>query len=155
MRKNVGAGKMQLIMVDHIHEQKRLMRIVDQYGMPDEIHWAGLLPHNELAELFRKSHAYVSSSRVETFGKAILEALACGMPVIATKTDGARYIFGSLKENNLVDINDAVSLAKAMEHFMKNDTSLPDMNTIHYIAERFSEGVVINQWIRLYKNGAR
>jgi len=42
----------------------------------------------------RESDVFVSSSITETFGVVMAEALACGLPVVATRSGGAEYILG-------------------------------------------------------------
>ena len=155
LRSRIGPKKMQLFLVDTIREKKQLMKIVQKYGLDDEIHWIGQVPQTSLAEFFRRSHGYISSSRVETFGKAIVEAIACGLPVIATKTVGAKYILNPLNENLLVEKDEPSSLSNAMERLMNSYASLSTSNAILAIADRFSESVVMDQWVDLYKQCAR
>ena len=146
---------MQLFLVDDIKEKRALMKIVDKYNMSDEIHWAGLLTQTGLTAILRSCHAYVSSSRMETFGKAIVEAMACGLPVIATKTEGANYILNTPDQNKFAEVNDPVSLSDTMEHFVKSNDALSTHAESQSVASRFSENVVIDQWLALYKQIAR
>ncbi len=52
--------------------------------------FAGRIPEGEKADHYRLAHAYVMPSRGEGFGRVYHEALACGIPVVASKTDGGR-----------------------------------------------------------------
>jgi glycosyltransferase involved in cell wall biosynthesis len=45
--------------------------------------------HEKMLELYNECHAYVYPSRADTFGMTILEAMACGLPVISTSEPGA------------------------------------------------------------------
>ncbi|GAC1368911.1 MAG: glycosyltransferase family 4 protein [Hymenobacter sp.] len=53
----------------------------------------GKLPHGEVAAEMARATALVSFSRAETFGCVLLEARACGCPVVATRTGGVPELF--------------------------------------------------------------
>jgi len=90
--------------------------------------------------------------RVETFGKAIIEAQACGIPVVATKTDGANYIMTSSQQGELAAIGSPESLMQAMGKAYAGYATY-DTQAIHKIVEkRFCKKTVILQWIKLYKS---
>jgi glycosyltransferase involved in cell wall biosynthesis len=143
---------MQLILIDRISEKEDLIKQAQSLGIEKDIVWTELITQPEIATILRKSHVLISASRVETFGKAIIEAQACGLPVVATKTDGAEYILTSSQQGELADIGSPESLMHAMG---KVYTGYPDYDAqrIHRIVEkRFSKKVVIHQWIKLYQS---
>ncbi|WP_201986840.1 glycosyltransferase [Hymenobacter rubidus] len=53
----------------------------------------GKLPHAEVAQEMARANALVSFSRAETFGCVLLEARACGCPVVATRSGGVPELF--------------------------------------------------------------
>ncbi len=78
---------------------------------------------SEVAPLLASLDVFVSSSRVEAFGLAMVEAMACGVPVVATATDGARSIVEEKVSGKLVHIGDARALASAVIEFLENAES--------------------------------
>jgi sucrose-phosphate synthase len=92
----------------------------------------------------------VSASRTETFGKAILEAQACGLPVIATKTDGAIYIMSSSEQGFLIKLNDIDALNDAMIDMYSNYKKYDSGKIVNAVVSRFSIDIVVNQWINLF-----
>ncbi len=52
------------------------------------VHWVGLLPRSELAQVYAAADVFVFPSRADTFGLVMLEAMACGTPVAALPEDG-------------------------------------------------------------------
>lgn len=152
LKERLADVPMHLIMIDRIPEQEELIKLAQTLHIEQHLQWTGLIAQTEIAEILRKSHVLVSASRVETFGKAIIEAQACGLPVVATKTDGADYIVTSHQQGELAAIGSPESLMRAMG---KVNASYADYDPkdIHSIVERrFSKKTVILQWIKLYKS---
>ena len=58
------------------------------------VHWLGVLPRQELAEVYAAADVFVFPSRSETFGLVMLEAMACGVPVAAYPVDGPLQVVG-------------------------------------------------------------
>ncbi len=141
---------MQLILIDLIHEQKELMELNRQLDIENDITWTGLIPQVQVAGIMRQSHILISASRTETFGKAILEAQACGLPVIATKTDGATYILSTSEQGSLTDLNDVYALADAMSDMYLNYATYNPRSIIAAVELRFKKDIVIQQWKDLY-----
>jgi glycosyltransferase involved in cell wall biosynthesis len=58
--------------------------LVKEYKMSEEIHFHNEMPQSELVEFIQGAEALILFSRYETFGCVIIEANACGVPVIAS-----------------------------------------------------------------------
>lgn len=58
------------------------------------VHWMGILPRAELAQVYAAADVFVMPSRSETFGLVMLEAMACGTPVAAYPVDGPLEVLG-------------------------------------------------------------
>jgi glycosyltransferase involved in cell wall biosynthesis len=88
--------------------------------------------------VFRRAELAVSSSRYEGFGNAIVEALACGTPVVATDCPyGPREILADGRYGLLVPVGDADALANAIAQAMAmapNRTSLRARASAHTVA---------------------
>ncbi len=149
-RKANASLKMQLIMIDRVEEKERLIEIARSYGAEHDIRWTGLISQVEMARIFRSSHVLISASRIETFGKAILEAQACGLPVIATKTDGAQHIMASVDQGILTATNDTKGLVRAMGEMFTHYARFDPQKINVLVHHRFSEAIVIHQWKELY-----
>lgn len=62
-----------------------LRSLADQLGLSGAIRWRGEIPHNRLRDFYRQGAVAVFSSRHEAQCLAILEAAACGLPVVGTR----------------------------------------------------------------------
>jgi len=67
--------------IDYYH---KILNLVRQYKIQKNIIFTGGLSHHEVARLYQNAYVFVYPSFYETFGLTILEAMACGCPVIAS-----------------------------------------------------------------------
>ena len=146
---------MQLILIDRIPEQQELMILSQSLNVQNDIVWKGLISQVEVAGILRQSHVLVSASRVETFGKTILEAQACGLPVVVTTTDGATYLMTSEDQGLMATINNVDSLYDAMSDMYWKYSSYDPQLIISHVESRFKKEIVLQQWKKLYNNIAR
>ncbi|HTK37899.1 MAG TPA: glycosyltransferase family 4 protein [Pyrinomonadaceae bacterium] len=86
-------------------ELKRLVRI---FGLEDRFLWLDWV--DDTAPLLAALDVFVSASHSESFGIAILEAMATGKAVVATETEGARELLHDIDQ--LVPVKDALALAE-------------------------------------------
>lgn len=71
-------------------DRERLQAKARALGVADYVIFPGRIDESEKADLYRLADAYVMPSSGEGFGFVVLEALACGIPVVASAADGTR-----------------------------------------------------------------
>jgi glycosyltransferase involved in cell wall biosynthesis len=69
-------------------DQPRLVRLTQELGVTEQVIFVGFVPSENLVDYYRLADGYVMPSQ-EGFGIVYLEALACGVPVIAGDADGS------------------------------------------------------------------
>ncbi|MBN8218276.1 MAG: glycosyltransferase family 4 protein [Spirochaetes bacterium] len=96
--------------------KKRLAPLLRRFALGDRVSTPGYLPEEDLPAWYGASRAVVYPSLHEGFGMPVLEALACGAPVIAHRDGAVReFAEGSAL---LVDARRAASLAQALEDIL-------------------------------------
>jgi glycosyltransferase involved in cell wall biosynthesis len=120
----------------------QLEKLADRLGIRDRVTFVGNLDRRAMRDELLSSHCLVLSSEVETFGLALVEAMACGLPVISTRCGGPEDIVTD-EAGVLVPVNNAVSLSLAMGELMTNLSRYSPAIIQAYAQEHFSsEGYV-------------
>ena len=103
----------------------RLHRLVADYGLQDRVSWLG--ERQDVPELVRALDALLLPSWEEPFGRAVIEGMALGVPVLATNVGGPAEILGDRREGYLLDPRDAHAWARAVRHLAENPDLGPQM----------------------------
>jgi glycosyltransferase involved in cell wall biosynthesis len=93
----------------------------------------GPLPRERVLELFRAGDASLLSSSWENFPHTVVEALAVGTPVIATRTGGVEEVVRNGENGLVVEPNDVDALTRAIERFFFDPAlagELADLRTV-------------------------
>lgn len=85
-----------------------------------EIYYLGALEPTELVEWYQKASLFILPSFAEGFPVTILEALACETPVITTPVGGIPEIVRNHETGILIQQNNPVYLAKAIQYLLEN-----------------------------------
>lgn len=89
-------------------------------NIPSSIKVMGIKEKAELRSLYRKAHILVLPSVQESFGLVMLEAMGCGLPVIATAQTGAPDILTEGKDGFIIPKVSSFELAGKISHFLEN-----------------------------------
>ena len=99
----------------------RVERLVSELGLRERVRLTGRLNEDELARCVASLDLFVSASRSEAFGMAMVEALACGVPVVATATEGAQEIVEEGVTGLLVPVGDVNALASSITSLLEDE----------------------------------
>jgi glycosyltransferase involved in cell wall biosynthesis len=75
---------LQLHLVGLGPDRERLVKLAEQLNVSHNMAWYGQRSYPEMPALYRQASLYLQTSRHESQGMAVLEAMACGLPVIGT-----------------------------------------------------------------------
>ena len=88
-------------------------------GLTERIRFLGELPIEEVPLWYQRISIYVFASRVEGFGLTMLEAMAAGDAVVATRAGAAEMIISDGDDGVLAPVDNAEALAAALEPLMR------------------------------------
>lgn len=82
--------RLHLAIVGEGPERARFEAMARAWGVHDAVHWLGR--REDLGDVLRSFDVFVTPTRKESFGMAVVEAMACGLPVLATDLPALREI---------------------------------------------------------------
>lgn len=131
--------------------ERKLKDKVKKLNLENKIIFYGAATREQVKMLYNNSDVFVLPSKYETFGVVLIEALSCGLPVIATKCGGPESIIVDSNIGELVEINKN-DLADAMEKLILNKNKYNEEYIRKYAVDNFSKDVVTSKLIELYKS---
>ncbi len=131
-------------------EHDHLQGLIDNYQLGQNIHLLGRKSREEVVKILHNSDVYIMSSRSETFGVAAVEALACGLPVVATKCGGVRDFIND-KNGLICPVNDVEQLSEAISQMYESYTSYNRKQISDECLSRFSSEAIGKQLDRIFK----
>ncbi|HEY9152230.1 MAG TPA: glycosyltransferase family 4 protein [Anaerolineales bacterium] len=92
-----------------------LKAMAEEYGLTDRIHFAGWLSTEQLKAQYAAANLFLFPSRHEGMPNAVLEAMASGLPVIATRIAGNEELVVDGDTGRLVPTEDADALRESLK----------------------------------------
>jgi len=116
-------------------EREALGALAERLGVAARVRFLGLLPQRELPELYSAADLLVLASTREGWANVLLEAMACGTPVVASNVWGTPEVVASPVAGCLVDERSGAAFAAAIARLLMMP---PDRAATRAYAERFS-----------------
>jgi glycosyltransferase involved in cell wall biosynthesis len=122
-------------------------------GVSSMVDYQGVVETDDVPVLINKSRIFLYPSRQEPFGLSIVEAMACGVPVITTDVFGPREIVRNNHDGVAVPPDDVKALVEAVERLLM-DNELRDQltrNALKSVKERFDIRENAKQLVVIYE----
>jgi glycosyltransferase involved in cell wall biosynthesis len=134
--------------------RRELENLIDELNLKEQVSLIGWI--DDVAKLLPTLDLFVSSSRSEPFGLSIVEAMAAGVPVIATMSEGAREIIKDNHTGRLVPIGDLETLASVISELLSDAKARARLsqNARRDVRERFSLERMVAATERVYQEVA-
>ena len=148
IRSDLKQQGVHLIILGEGRERAKLSALIESSGLSSFIHLPGFL--NNPYAVFSRAQGFVLSSRWEGFGNVLVEALACGTPVVAFDCrSGPVEVIGGAPGCILVSAEDTSSLAKALVKIVTYNNIGNSAGDRISRARRFSREESANKLIKL------
>lgn len=132
-------------------EKEYLFNLVQSLNLADKIKIQGFLPHAELSSKFLSYDVFVMISFPESFGRVYIEAMASGLPVVATENTGIDGIITEGREGFLLNHKDDEQIFNLLNRIVTKQIDLGAMAP-HAIklAETFKWEEIVEKFKELY-----
>jgi glycosyltransferase involved in cell wall biosynthesis len=129
--------------------KNKLLGLTRELGLSEQVEFLGMLSRSEVVELMLKSQVYALSSHVETFGVSVIESLALGRPVVATRCGGPESIVQPT-DGYLVEKDNTQALSDALIEMYDNYEKFKPSDIRKSCLNRYSESAVIEMLSKVY-----
>jgi glycosyltransferase involved in cell wall biosynthesis len=128
-------------------ESRELVRML---GLQDHFHFAGF--RSDIPNVLSSFDCFVLSSHWEGFSLAVLEAMATGLPIVATRVTGADEAIVDGQNGFLVEIGDISGIAEAIKKIVGDNQLALDMGALSrkYAEDKFPFARMISELDKLY-----
>jgi len=130
-------------------QQSKYFKLAKSLDIQSRIKWLGFLTRQEALKEYQTCDFYVMPSRMESLSMVILEALACGKPVVATDCGGPSDLIN--KDNGiLVPLKNPGLLAKGIEEMLSKYVQYNSKTIRNLCVEKYSESIIVRRIIDVY-----
>ncbi len=125
--------------------------LANQFGLGDVTRFVG--SRSDIAPLLQMSDVFMMPSEAESFGLAALEALACGVPVVATRVGGLPELLTDGVTGFLHDVGDVDGMSRSVVKLLQNDDVRRQFSTAARadVEARWRREPMVDQYEAVYR----
>jgi teichuronic acid biosynthesis glycosyltransferase TuaC len=138
-----------LIIVGEGPQRDHLAALIERLGLTERVKLLGARPHAELPSLYGAADILVLASSREGWANVLLEAMACGTPVVASNIWGNPEVVRDAAAGVIADENTPEGLVAAVRRLFAN---LPERSATRAYAEQFSWDATTDGQLALFRS---
>jgi glycosyltransferase involved in cell wall biosynthesis len=149
----MDVGEFELNLVGEGEQRPVLERIVSELGLTRRVKFAGWVARDQIADHYRLADVFVTATTWEGMPNTVLEAMACGLPIVGTQASGLHELVRDGLNGYLVPTKDPEALAQALARLMGDGYERRRMGReSRRLAEReFAWEYIASQYLEVYK----
>lgn len=140
---------MRLTIVGDGPQRKSLLEMVTDLGLENQINLTGALPRESIVEIMENADCFILLSNYETFGVAYIEALAAGLPVIATKCGGPQD-FMTPDMGLMIECRDKTAAIEAIQYMSIHHQDFSPENMSRIVNQKYSPDSIAEHLRNVY-----
>jgi glycosyltransferase involved in cell wall biosynthesis len=114
--------KLKLVIIGDGSEANDLKEMVKNLGLSNDVEFRGKVPHEDIATCINEFDVFVNLSEYESFGVSVVEAMACGKPVIVSEAEGLKEVVSNERNGSIVNPNNIGQIVLALEKYMLSES---------------------------------
>lgn len=141
-----------LVIIGQGEEKENLESLVREHNLSDKVKFEGWMPQKDLAGYYNAADVFVLPSIVEGHSIALLEAMASGLPIVASNIDGNKESIKDRLNGLLFKSGNEKMLAQCLEDIITNSQLQQQMSRINpeIYFQRFSTKAQIENYLSIY-----
>lgn len=141
-----------LLIVGAGEERLKLENLVKELSLKN-VEFYGQISPDKMPEMYNKADIYLNSPNIDNMPNSIIEAFACGIPIVSTNAGGIPYIVKNGETGLLVNVNDHFAMAeKAIELLENCDQAQRISANAHKEVKKYAWEKVREMWLETYLN---
>jgi L-malate glycosyltransferase len=131
--------------------EEKVRELVSQLGLSG-VRFLGVVSHADIGKAYDDADIFVNASSLDNMPVSVIEAFACGTPVVTTAPEGMTYLVDQERTGLLSPVGEAASLAENILRLLK-DSELSNKLAISAYEEsqRYRWTAVREQWLTAYR----
>jgi len=151
--KKMEVDNFELQLIGDGEQRSNLERLTVEKELTRQVHFLGWVDRNAILNFYRQADLFVTATTWEGMPNTVLEAMACGLPVVASRASGLEELVKEGVNGYLVDINDPVALADRLVDLIDNPYERLRMGKeSRKVAEQeFAWEYITEQYVEIYQ----
>ncbi len=151
--KERGVDNFELQLVGDGERRANLERLTAEKGLTRHVRFLGWVDRQAIVERYRQADLFVTATTWEGMPNTVLEGMACGLPVVASRASGLDQLVQEEVNGYLVDLNNPATLADRLAELIDNPYERRRMGKeSRRIAEQeFAWEYITEQYVGIYK----
>ncbi len=125
--------------------------LIDRLGLRDRVQIVGYVPKSDIPGWLDQAEVFLNTTRYESFGITVMEAAACGLPVITTDVGELPFIWKQGQNALLVGPDDVDGMADRVKQVLANQELAERLSfSARQTAEQYDWAKILPQWDQLF-----
>ncbi|MFZ3588949.1 glycosyltransferase family 4 protein [Bacillus sp. DJP31] len=137
-----------LVIIGEGPEKPHLEYLIKHSTASDRIKLLGSKPNKEVQDFYKAADIFINPSYTEGFPRVVIEAMACGLPIVATDAGGTNDIFGTLQKKYVVPKKDIKMFKEKLSTLISDKENLKVLSQENLkTVKKYSTEVVSDMYI--------
>ena len=129
----------------------KCQELASQLGILYQLHLVGRVPKGQVPEWLDRGDIFLNTTRFESFGVSVMEAAACGLPIVSTNVGELPWLWEHERDALLVPAGDAEAMAEAVRRVLAEPGLAERLSrNARSKAEGFDWSVVLPAWENIF-----
>jgi len=146
-------GDFELQLVGEGEQRANLEHMVADLGIARLVSFTDWVPRDHIADYYRRADVFVTATTWEGMPNTVLEAMACGLPIVAARASGLTELVQEDVNGYLVPLNDAAALADELAQLVDNGYERRRMGreSRKLVERQFAWDQIAAQYVEVYQ----